>query len=58
MTEIIDANNCEIGDAQVQQFEYLDRCIKEALRLYPVVSMISRKTTEDCRLCKILFKIF
>ncbi|XP_011701315.1 PREDICTED: cytochrome P450 4C1-like [Wasmannia auropunctata] len=34
----------------LQQLSYLDRCIKEGLRLYPVAFAISRTTTEDVKL--------
>lgn len=34
----------------LQDLPYLDRCIKEGLRLYPSVFLISRVTTEDVKL--------
>nr|UEN71156.1 cytochrome P450 4AV17 [Meteorus pulchricornis] len=34
----------------VQQFTYLERCIKESLRLFPSVPAISRKVVEDLQL--------
>ncbi|NP_001352288.1 cytochrome P450 4C1-like [Mycetomoellerius zeteki] len=34
----------------LQNLSYLDRCIKEALRLYPSVFFISRVTSEDVKL--------
>ncbi|XP_011878432.1 PREDICTED: cytochrome P450 4C1-like [Vollenhovia emeryi] len=34
----------------LQNLSYLDRCVKEALRLYPSVSIISRISTEDVQL--------
>ena len=39
-----------MGIAEIQQFTYLDRCIKETLRLYPSVHFISRHITEDFQL--------
>jgi len=34
----------------LQKLPYLDRCIKEALRLYPSVFFISRAPSEDIKL--------
>jgi len=34
----------------LQKLSYLERCIKEALRLYPSVFFISRAPTEDIKL--------
>jgi len=34
----------------LQNLSYLERCIKEALRLYPSVTFISRNPTEDIKL--------
>lgn len=39
--------------AELQKFPYLERCIKEAMRLYPVVPMIFRYTTGDIQLSKL-----
>jgi len=38
----------------LQKLSYLDRCIKEALRLYPSVYLTSRTTAEDVKLRKYL----
>ncbi|KAF7990400.1 hypothetical protein HCN44_000205 [Aphidius gifuensis] len=40
----------EITIAAVQQFCYLERCIKETLRLCPSVPLIGRKITKDVQL--------
>lgn len=37
---------------EVQKFGYLERCIKEALRLYPSVPIIMREISEDLHLSK------
>ncbi|XP_011705377.1 PREDICTED: probable cytochrome P450 4aa1, partial [Wasmannia auropunctata] len=34
----------------LQQLSYLERCIKEGMRLYPVASLIARDTAEDVKL--------
>jgi len=39
----------------LQKLSYLDRCIKEALRLYPSVYVTSRNAGEDVKLRKYLF---
>ncbi|KAK0073592.1 hypothetical protein PV326_013263, partial [Microctonus aethiopoides] len=43
---------CEghMGITELQQLPYLERCIKEALRLYPSVPFISRQITHDMQL--------
>lgn len=38
----------------LQEFLYLERCIKESLRLYPSVHFVSRSLTEDMQLKKYL----
>lgn len=35
------------GPASVQQLQYLDRIMKEAIRLYPTVPVISSRSTND-----------
>jgi len=34
----------------LQKLSYLDRCIKEALRLYPTIYFASRNAAEDVKL--------
>lgn len=38
---------------KLNQMKYLERIIKEALRLYPSVTMIGRIVNEDVQLCEI-----
>ncbi|XP_011704916.1 PREDICTED: cytochrome P450 4C1-like [Wasmannia auropunctata] len=42
----------------LQQLPYLERCIKEGLRLYPSVYFISRFTAEDVKLRTYQIKFF
>ena len=39
-----------MGYAEINQFHYLEMCIKESLRLYPSVPFISRKLPQDLQL--------
>ncbi|XP_015606168.1 cytochrome P450 4C1 [Cephus cinctus] len=48
--EILKQNDGEVTITEIQQFAYLDRCIKESLRLYPSVPFMSRKLSEDLQL--------
>ncbi|XP_043498466.1 cytochrome P450 4C1-like [Polistes fuscatus] len=43
-------DNYNLTIADLQEFSYLDRCIKESLRLYPSVSTIFRTLTHDLQL--------
>ncbi|CAH1406773.1 unnamed protein product [Nezara viridula] len=47
LEEIFNNSNREPTLDDLRNMEYLDRCIKEALRLYPSVPIIARKLTED-----------
>ncbi|CAD6225941.1 GSCOCT00005801001.2-RA-CDS [Cotesia congregata] len=45
--EVLADNNGEVNFDNIKHLTYLECCIKEALRLYPSVSVISRKIHED-----------
>ncbi|CAD6209007.1 GSCOCT00003654001.2-RA-CDS [Cotesia congregata] len=46
----IESSNGQITITELQKLSYLERCIKEALRLYPSVPFISRDVTDDIQL--------
>ncbi|KAK0182441.1 hypothetical protein PV327_000583 [Microctonus hyperodae] len=50
---------CEghMGITELQQLPYLERCIKEALRLYPSVPLISREITENIQMNNYLIPV-
>lgn len=50
-----DENRGESSVAEILKLEYLDRCVKETLRLYPAISQILRYIDEDVQLSEILF---
>lgn len=52
VVEALDKNGGNFDASTSQEFSYLDRCIKEALRLYPPVATILRYTPEDLQLSK------
>jgi len=47
---VMQENGEKLTMQSLQKLPYLDRCIKEALRLYPSVYFISRVPTEDIKL--------
>ena len=50
VNEVFNKSGGKIGMTDLQCFNYLERCIKESLRLYPSVPFISRNITEDLHL--------
>ncbi|XP_043274305.1 cytochrome P450 4C1-like [Venturia canescens] len=47
---VLDGSGGKMEPYEIQQFQYLDCCIKESLRLYPSVPLISRYIKEDLHL--------
>jgi len=47
---IMEENGGKLTMKSLQNLSYLDRCLKEALRLYPSVFLILRNTAEDVKL--------
>ncbi|XP_051159845.1 cytochrome P450 4C1-like [Leptopilina boulardi] len=47
---VLNEMNDKIGTAEIQQLNYLEQCIKETLRLYPSVPLISRHLHTDLQL--------
>ncbi|KMQ91109.1 cytochrome p450 4c1 [Lasius niger] len=47
---VMQENGGKLTMRSLQNLPYLDRCLKEALRLYPSVFLISRKAAEDVKL--------
>ncbi|XP_023246853.1 cytochrome P450 4C1-like [Copidosoma floridanum] len=50
VSEVADRNGGRLGFNQIQELHYLERCIKESLRLYPPVAIIFRYFSEDLQL--------
>ncbi|XP_033230875.1 cytochrome P450 4C1-like [Belonocnema kinseyi] len=47
---VLDENDGKIGSVELQRLNYLEQCIRETLRLYPSVPLISRVLHEDLQL--------
>ncbi|KAI4484617.1 hypothetical protein M0804_007183 [Polistes exclamans] len=54
VNSVMNQENYHMTMPVLQEFVYLERCIKESLRLYPSVHFISRYLTEDLQLKKYL----
>lgn len=50
INSVIQENGGKLSMRALQNLSYLDRCLKETLRLYPSVFLISRKSAEDVKL--------
>lgn len=50
--EIFQGSDREPTMEDLKRMKYLERCMKESLRLYPSVPMIARRLTEDLKLGK------
>lgn len=48
--EIVGESNAQVTIDDLNKMRYLERCIKEALRLYPSVPFIGREILEDLQL--------
>ncbi|NP_001165981.1 cytochrome P450 4AB14 precursor [Nasonia vitripennis] len=47
---ILDASGGKISMKEINQMEYIERCVKESLRLFPTAPHIVRAVTEDIQL--------
>lgn len=52
ISEFISDPNRPIKMEDLRDMRYLENCIKESLRMYPPVHLISRRLTEDVTLSK------
>ncbi|XP_023247723.1 probable cytochrome P450 4p2 [Copidosoma floridanum] len=50
VTEIMNNSSGKLGMTEIQKMEYLECCIKEALRLYPPVATIARYIYDELQL--------
>ncbi|XP_014219869.1 cytochrome P450 4C1-like [Copidosoma floridanum] len=50
VTEVLDKNDGQIKMSDLQDLHYLERCIKETLRLFPPVATLVRYTREELQL--------
>ncbi|KAJ8683823.1 hypothetical protein QAD02_019615 [Eretmocerus hayati] len=48
--EVLDKNNGSLNLTILQELKYIERCIKESLRLYPPVATMMRQTSTDLKL--------
>jgi len=50
INNVMQENGGKLNMKSLQNLSYLERCLKEALRLYPSVFLISRCTGDDVKL--------
>ena len=50
VTKLLDRTGGKLDMSNTGELNYLERCIKESLRLFPPVSTIMRYTKEDLQL--------
>jgi len=50
INNVMQENGGKLNLKSLQNLSYLDRCLKEALRLYPSVFIISRYSGDDVKL--------
>lgn len=55
---IFNGSNRSITLQDLNEMKYLERVIKEALRLYPSVAFIGRRLSEDIELGKFHFSVY
>ncbi|KAL7303068.1 hypothetical protein TKK_0004284 [Trichogramma kaykai] len=52
VTEVLQEHDGKMSITVLQQLHYLERCIKESLRIYPSAPFVSRRLIEDVKLEK------
>lgn len=57
MKAVMEENNGKVTMSSLQNMQYLERCIKESLRLYPSVPFISRCPEMNMRLSNYYYYI-
>ncbi|KAJ8679349.1 hypothetical protein QAD02_015136 [Eretmocerus hayati] len=50
VSRILDNNGGKMAIEDIQKFDYIDRCVKESLRLLPTVPLVGRTIEEDIQL--------
>lgn len=52
INNVMQDNGGKLNMRSLQSLSYLDRCLKEVLRLYPSVTLIQRNLADDVKLRK------
>lgn len=55
--EIFGESNRTVTKEDLAQMEYLERVLKETLRLFPLLPIIERRASENIKLSKFLFVV-